>query len=263
MGQRSLNTPSTFEWLYHNSTRSHKRIAKWLLDNPTRALEMSLDELAEATGCSRSTVMRFCKSVGADGFRELKRMLARPVSQAASRYSQDEVVDWLLQMTEETVRETFIHLDYDSLELALELCRDARYLLWFGSTESGAIAQCAAHKCSLLDMNSREFIDFGSFLAQSNLLGPTDVFIAISWGGDGNHLRPPVLEAQELGIPVIAITTQRFSWLAQTATVALIAGGKYISYQGRQVTIRAGQEALVNTLILKTAKVRGIAWQPC
>lgn len=262
MAQLANEAGPSLEWMYQNSSKSHRKIAKWLMENPTTALEVSLDELAESVGCSRSTIMRFCRLMGADGFRDLKRLLVRPISQAASRTSKDEIINWTLKVTEETIRETFVNLDPDMILQAARLCETARYILWFGSTESGALAQCAAHKCSLLGMNSREFIDYGSFLAQANLLGPQDAFIAISWGGDGNHLRPPVIKAQQLGMPVVAITATRFSWLAKNATVALIAGGKYVTYQGHQVTIRAGQEALINTLIFRTARARGITWQP-
>ena len=48
-------------------SRSNKRIAKWLLDNPGFALELSL----MSSGCYwkfRSTVVRFCKALGVEGF---------------------------------------------------------------------------------------------------------------------------------------------------------------------------------------------------
>ena len=248
------------EEMYRTSSRSHKRIAKWLLDNRTLAPELSLDELAHVTGSSRSTVVRFCKVLGLDGYRDLKRMLVRPLVQSVGRFDEDGVVRQTLQLTEEAVAETFLNLDYDGYQQAIQLCAVAPYLLWFGSTESGALAQCGSHKCALLGMKSRVFIDHGSFVAQSTLVNPTDVFVAISWGGDGDHLRRPVLQAKSLGLPIVGITAERFSWLTEVATVSLLAGKKYVSYQGRQVTIRAGQEALINTLVLETAKARGINW---
>lgn len=261
MEARSGELVNLLEEIYKKSSRSHKRIAKWLLDNPGSALELSLDELAAATGSSRSTVMRFCKTLGLDGFRDLKRLLVRPLAQNTCGFAEDEVVEYAFQLTNEAVRETLLNFDYAEFNKAIQLCAHAPYLLWFGSTESGSLAQCGSHKCALLGMKSRLFMDHGSFLAQSTLVSPADVFIAVSWGGNGDHLRRPVLKAKELGLPIVGITAERFSWLTEVATAYLIAGNKYVSHQDRLITIRAGQEALINTLVLKTAQMRGINWK--
>ena len=251
----------SLEELYKHSSRSNKRIAKWLLDNPGSALELSLDELAAVTGSSRSTVVRFCKALGVEGFRELKRQLVRPLAQDTRSLANDEVVEFAFELTHAAVRETLLNFDYAEFTKAVELCAAAQYLLWFGSTESGWLAQCASHKCGLLGIKSRVFVDYGSFMAQSTLVSPEDVFIAVSWGGDGEHLRRPVLMAKELGLPIVGITAERFSWLADTATACLVAGNKCVSKENRLVTIRAGQEVLMNLLVLKTARARGIEWQ--
>ena len=246
---------------YDGLSRVHKRIARWILDHPSRTLEISLNELVEATGSSRSTILRFCQVLGMDGFKELKRFLARPMGQAAAAIGEDEVLQWVVRGTEEALHDSFAHLSPEEFARAADLCAQAQRIVWFGSTESGFLAQCAAHKCSMLGIQSQVYWDFRSFMANVRFITDKDVLIAISWGGDGEHIRRPVSQAKAQGVPIVAITATRFSWLEEAADVTLVVGNKYALHDHHKITLRAGQEAMSNALIFKTAQRRGIHWE--
>ena len=50
--------------------RSQKKIALFVLENPSRIKELELNEFAALSGTSRSTVLRFLQQLGYSGFRE-------------------------------------------------------------------------------------------------------------------------------------------------------------------------------------------------
>lgn len=57
-------------------SQSERFIAEYIITHPNNIMEMTMDELAQATFTSRSSVLRLCKKNGYKGFHELKTQLA-------------------------------------------------------------------------------------------------------------------------------------------------------------------------------------------
>ena len=53
-------------------SRSQKKIATYILENPTTVAFMTAQQLAEQSGTSEATVVRFARAVGLEGFPNLK-----------------------------------------------------------------------------------------------------------------------------------------------------------------------------------------------
>ena len=58
-------------------SRSEAKAGSWIIANPRRAAEASIKELATAAQVSEPTVVRFCRSIGLAGFRDLRKHLIR------------------------------------------------------------------------------------------------------------------------------------------------------------------------------------------
>lgn len=56
-------------------SRSQKKIATYILENPTTVAFMTAQQLAEQSGTSEATVVRFARAVGLEGFPNLKSKL--------------------------------------------------------------------------------------------------------------------------------------------------------------------------------------------
>ena len=52
-------------------SRAERRVADWVLAHPREAADATLAEVARSCGASEPTVIRFCRTVGLAGFREL------------------------------------------------------------------------------------------------------------------------------------------------------------------------------------------------
>ena len=74
--------------------RSQKKIALFVLENPSRIKELELNEFAALSGTSRSTVLRFLQQLGYSGFREFKRHMALQ----PGNKGQNPVVNWLMSI---------------------------------------------------------------------------------------------------------------------------------------------------------------------
>ena len=69
---------------YAHLTRCERRVADVVLANPRAALEMATARLAEAADVSQPQVIRFCRALGFDGVKSLKRALAESLASGAS-----------------------------------------------------------------------------------------------------------------------------------------------------------------------------------
>jgi Helix-turn-helix domain, rpiR family len=65
---------------YAHLTRCEKRVADIVLANPSAALEKATARLAEAAQVSQPQVIRFCRALGFDGVKGLKRALAESLA---------------------------------------------------------------------------------------------------------------------------------------------------------------------------------------
>src|SRR5918999_3578878 len=65
--------------------RAEQRVAKVVLDNPSRVARRSITEVADAAGTSETTVTRFCKAIGVGGYPELRISLAADTARTAVR----------------------------------------------------------------------------------------------------------------------------------------------------------------------------------
>ena len=54
---------------------AEQQIARFITDNPEEATLLTVRELAQRTFTSPSSVVRVCRSVGFDGYKELRRAL--------------------------------------------------------------------------------------------------------------------------------------------------------------------------------------------
>ena len=63
--------------LYDQLFDAEKKIAKFILNNPKKVVDMTVSELAEISDVSIASVSRFCRKVGLKGFAQLKRIFSQ------------------------------------------------------------------------------------------------------------------------------------------------------------------------------------------
>ena len=74
-------------------SKAEQRVGRWILAHPRQAAEATLAEVARAARTSEPTVVRFCRSVGVSGFRELSRRLTEALSRPQRLLHQDVSAD--------------------------------------------------------------------------------------------------------------------------------------------------------------------------
>ncbi len=204
------------------------KVAGVLLSAPAWVLGSALATVAERAGVSEPTVIRFCRSLGLDGYPALRLRLAESLASGASLLYRDVAADdspadlaaKIFERSARTLIDVRSQLQPARLEEAIALLAGARRIEFYGLGSSGIVAADARHKFFRLGLQAVSYSDAHVHGMAATMLGPRDVVVAISSTGRTIDLISSVEIAREAGAAVIVIAPPG-SPLATRATVAI------------------------------------------
>src|SRR5579859_344617 len=131
-----------------------RRVAELVLDQPGRVVYLPIAELASLADVSEGTVIRFCSSVGCEGYQALKLSLAADGAQPALALQEDivsadasdpsVVTQKVFASDILALQDTLKLLDPPSLLRAVRAIEEASELTFFAVGSSQAVATDAA-----------------------------------------------------------------------------------------------------------------------
>jgi DNA-binding MurR/RpiR family transcriptional regulator len=81
----SPQAPDTVQRLLHatrDGDATTARLASWLLQQRQQIVDLPISRVAQETGVTETTIVRFCKGIGYSGYRELRLVLVQSVGVA-------------------------------------------------------------------------------------------------------------------------------------------------------------------------------------
>ena len=159
-------------------SKSHRRIAEYILQHYDKAVFMTASTLGEMVGVSESTVVRFAVALGYEGYPELQQALQELVRhrltatqrfEMSSDISQEEVLSTVLKADMQNIRSTIDGIDNAAFLRAVQVISGARRIYILGLRSAAPLAQFAGYYLHYI------FDDVRVVAA-----GSTDVFEAIS-----------------------------------------------------------------------------------
>ncbi len=131
---------------------TERSIADYLLDHPESAMECGVHELAERTFSSASTIIRMCRRIGFDGYKDFRRSVTYEA--ALRRHSEEEeqkeisfsdsmedVIEKITYKNIISLEDTRNLLDARGLEQCVDMICRCRNVLLFGLGASLLAAQ--------------------------------------------------------------------------------------------------------------------------
>ncbi len=206
---------STISTALPTLSRTEKRVAEWVLMHPREAADATLAYVARECATSEPTVVRFCRSVGLSGFRELGRRLTESLSAPQGYVHRDvsaddstadavtKVVDASIQSLLE-MRADLSGLPFDAAAAAMN---SARQIAFAGLGASGHVARDACHKFFRLGIPCTSLLDTPMILQFAAIAEPEDVLVLLSHSGRWREFAEAAKTARARGATVIAITS--------------------------------------------------------
>ncbi len=205
----------TIHILYDNFFEQEKKIAQYIISHHKETVNMTISELAAASGTSVATVSRFCKKCGVDGFHHLKIGLAQeivdndttmPVSNTISRQDIPQSLQNILANKIEELKQTISLIDSNELNQILDCIKSADNVQLVAVGNTIPVALDGAFKLNQIGIKAIAGTIWETQLTYALNLGRKDVMIAISNSGESKQVVKMVQAAKRQGAITIGIT---------------------------------------------------------
>jgi DNA-binding MurR/RpiR family transcriptional regulator len=236
------------EGLMDSMTRSEVRIAKRILASPDDFVRSSVRAVAADLGVSEPTILRFCRAIGCEGFKDLKfrliqeLALSQAISDQSARATQhagiakaegaaspgttdkapddDRVFDTIIEALTRT-RDTLVYKDL--LSSAQAIAKAGRVVVYGIGGSSAALATEAHNRLFRLNIPIMVFTDGYTQRMSAAILGEGDVALFISSTGRPRELQESLELAKYYKATCIAITDKETP-LGRDADICLHVG---------------------------------------
>jgi len=208
-----------------------QKVASYVQAHLAEISDMTIAQLAKAAGVSTPTVVRFCRTLGCDGFREFKLRLAQNLAvslqyisppTASEQVASDTAVDRVLGALYATANVMRGQVEPSVIEQAVERISECRQLVAAGiGGGSSMVANEAANRFFRLGIPSVALEDSYLLQMRAATLGQDDVLLCVSASGEAEELVSAAEIAGGYGATTIAIAPKG-SRLAQISRISIL-----------------------------------------
>ena len=239
-------------------TKSGAIVADYLMQHAEDAQYLSISSLANECGVAEATIFRFCRSLGFQGYNEMKIALAKATATATPTAAKLEPgADTQLLITHayntavEALNGTRNMLDAEAIDRAATLLQRARQVYFFGQGGSQVLAGDIWARFSMLSTKFRTAGDSHMQAITASLMGPEDVILFISYSGCTRDMVDTLHLAKENGAKVILVTHYADAPGAVLADVVLLCGAKENPLDSGSVPAKLAMLFVANVLVLR------------
>lgn len=232
------------------------RVGDYVLRHPHETVTLSITDLARACGVSNTTVSRFCRRIGLDGYRPFRIALARE-SGSAENLVYVEVMpdDTLAQIAKkvfaanaQTLLQTERLLDVGVLDKVVEALLHAGRVDIYATGGAAVAAQELHFKCLQMGFNTSAFMDSQMQMMSAATLSAGDVGVGISHSGMQWQVVQALEKVHASGGTTVAMTSYPDSPLARAASLVLYTAPPSAAILYAAPSVRNAQLALVDVL---------------
>lgn len=248
---------------YSSLRPSEKRVADYILTHPDLCTKATITSLADLTGVSQPTVIRFTRALGFDGYRSFHHALIKssretnPVS--FQHLGGFNLMPWEIledlplketQYSSSLLVETLKALEPRELDHAVTILSNARTVDIYSVENSRTPASDLLTKLTYLGINCKMHTD--TYLQQISAvhLSPEDTAVAFSHSGASIDTVKAFKQARKAGARTIAITGTKTQKLTQLSDVCLYTGETENTIYGNAIFSRIPDLAVVDLLYM-------------
>lgn len=188
--------------IYSSLSNKEKKIANYILAHPEETSRGHIQELADATGVSISTITRFAKKVSCKNFVEMKIKLA----QGTESTEETGIEKKLLSSYQNMLEDVQSLIDSKSIEKVIAHIQEAKRIFIYGLGSSGLAAKELNYRLSRMGFRSESITDPHLMIIRSTLLEKGDLILAFSRSGQTTDLLQSLKKGKEKGAKLIAFT---------------------------------------------------------
>lgn len=247
-------------------TSAESGAVRYILEYPDAVVDMSAQELAEKAFSSPATVVRLCRHLGFEGYKEMRRLLQcellerrlskqERLGELSREDSLEQMADKITYKNIMSLEATKNLLDFAVLQECVDVLYRARVIYLFGLGSSLCVARDAYLKFLRLDKPCILNDDWHSQLLQSRNMKAEDAGLFISYSGQTAELIECAKAVKKSGAKMILITRFAASTLSALADYNLYVAANESLFRNGAMSSRISQLNVVDILYTAFANV--------
>lgn len=250
----TVDALSRLRAFYSSLKPRERKVADFVLNNPSRVIRMTLADLAIQTGISEATIIRFSRSLGYPGYLDFKMALLvathnSPLLIYDSIQESDTpqvIASSVFHSAKQSLEDTLAVIDFITFEQIIRMLCQAEHILIVGVGTSSPMVNELFNRLFRLRMNVQAQTDSYLQVMQASLLTPKDLLFVISQWGES---LPPINSAtvaSKNGCPVVSIVGNTTSKIARLSDAFLLSVSNETSLE--KTSSRIAQHAIIQAL---------------
>ena len=252
---------SKIESAYSGLSKSHKKIADYILENYEKAAFFTAAKLGKLTGISESTVVRFATQLGFDGYPEFQEALQETlkgklnnmqrIEVAGIQNMNDDILSKVLLNDIASIKDTLNNVSREDFYNASRAVNSADKIYILGVRSSAALANFIYFYFKMVYDNVVLINASASseMLEEIFKIGPKDVCIAISFPRYSKQVVKTLQYVKDRGGKIIAVTDSISSPIAPISDFVLTAKSNMASF----IDSLVAPLSLINALIVSAS----------
>jgi DNA-binding MurR/RpiR family transcriptional regulator len=248
---------------YKTMSKSHKKLASYVLDQYDNAAFMTAAKLAKTVGVSEATVVRFAYALGYEGYPEFQEALAEwvksklnSVQKIGAKYgnsTQQEIISSVLGADIEKIDDTVENLDSQAFEMAVDSILVAKRVYIIGIRSCKPLAEFLQFYLNMVrdDVILIDSTSTSEIFEQMLRINENDVVIGISFPRYSMRTLKALEMANDKNAKVITITDSIHSPMCLYSSCNLFARSDMVSIVDSLVAPLSLINALVVAICLK------------
>ena len=235
--------------LMPNLSTKEQKIGRFILDDPRAASRMTISEMSSTLDIADSTVFKFTRSLGYNGFRDFRNnLLSEEFDPEISIHENVRPDDSSLDIAKKvfhssatSLSDTLAMIREEDLEKALQFLTSARIVSFYGCGESAVVALDAYQKFLRSPINCHFIMDSHMQLMHASLTQPDDCAFVVTHTG-------VTKEMLTVAGKVIVITSYPNAKISEYADVTFVSTSEETGYRSESLSSRYPQLAIIDSL---------------
>ena len=240
-------------------TRSGRTVAEYLVQHAAEAQYLSISSLARECNVAEATVFRFCRSLGFEGYHEMRIAMAqanatgamvnqRELDPEASTATLCEHASGLFMTA---INGTQNALSPEAVDRAAKMLHEAHQVFCLGQGGSMLLANDLCARFAGISNKFRTAGDNHLQIMAAGLMTEADVVLFISYSGATRDMLETLRAAKTSGAKIILITHYEDSPGAKLADVVLLCGAQESPLDSGSIPIKVAVLYVGEVLLLR------------
>jgi len=195
-----------FKDKYETFTKSERKIADFIVSDPDRFVNMTLNEISATVGVGEATIVRFLKKCGYRLLLELRYDIIRKMDAPGHELADVDGMPHIAAELEKQVQATAKAIDKEQVMKVAVLLKKAVHVYYFGIGQSGLAAEIGAYRCARRGRQAQAGADAHMQIITAGGCGTKDLVFAFSYSGTSPEVIKAVKIARQRGATTVGIS---------------------------------------------------------